>query len=159
MQLLLLQLFRSNAALQLHPQQQWWDLLIPVYHGDLSTNVDLKKMSALLIQVKNRIHKKAQNLSTFPVQSFGEGMLVLCIQIELGNNYQDAKQSTPIWSKSGPYVVGVEILGGGSITFPFLKNQSFAEEVSRILKEVIPTETGLLQSELCNKLDGFRLRK
>ncbi|KAF8533047.1 hypothetical protein BDD12DRAFT_529365 [Trichophaea hybrida] len=159
MQLLLLQLFRSNAALQLHPQQQWWDLLIPVYHGDLSTNVDLKKMSALLIQVKNRIHKQAQKLSTFSVQNFGKGMLVLCIQLELGNNYQDAKQSTPIWSKSGPYVVGVEVFGGGSLTFPFLKDQSFAEEVNRILKEVIPTETGLLQLELCNKLDGFRLRK
>ncbi|KAF8535758.1 hypothetical protein BDD12DRAFT_891842 [Trichophaea hybrida] len=159
MQLLLLQLFRSNAALQLHPQQQWWDLLIPVYHGDLSTNVDLEKMSALLIQVKNRIHKKAQKLSTFSVQSFGKGMLVLCIQLELGDNYQDAKQSTPIWPKSGPCVVGVEIFGGGSLTFPFLKDQAFAEEVNRILKEVIPTETELLQSELCNKLDGFRLRK
>jgi len=109
-------------------------------------------MSAFLIQAKNRVHKKAQNLSAQSFQTFGEGMLVLCIQLELGNDYQ----STPIWPKSGLCVVGVEIFGGGYLTFP--NGQSFADECSRILKEVITTETGLLQLELCNKLDGFRLR-
>jgi len=116
-------------------------------------------MASVLIQVKNRIHKNAPILSTFPVQSFGEGMLVLCIQLELGDNYQDAKQSTPIWPKSGYCVVGVEIFVGGSLTFLFLRNQCFAEKVNQILKEVIPTETGLLWSKICNNLDGFRLRK
>ncbi|KAF8537390.1 hypothetical protein BDD12DRAFT_806991 [Trichophaea hybrida] len=53
--------------------QQWWNLLIPLYHDNLSNNVDLKEMSALLTQVKNQIHKKAQKLTTFCVQSFGEG--------------------------------------------------------------------------------------
>jgi hypothetical protein len=49
-------------------------------------------MSAFLIQAKNRVHKKAQKLSAQSFQTFGEGMLVLCIQLELGNDYQ----STPI---------------------------------------------------------------
>jgi hypothetical protein len=53
MKALLHRLLLTQAALQLAPNQRTWDILIPVYLGDLNEPFDEEKGSAILIQVKN----------------------------------------------------------------------------------------------------------
>jgi hypothetical protein len=56
---LLVDLLRSNAALQLCPNQKWWDILIRVYFGKPDLSLDFKQVGALLIQAKNRIGQES----------------------------------------------------------------------------------------------------
>lgn len=51
---LLHQLLYNQAALQLAANQKVWDVLIPIYFGDLDEPFDDSKISVLLIQVKNK---------------------------------------------------------------------------------------------------------
>ena len=51
---LLHNLLRQQAALQLAFHQPVWDILIPVYFGNLGSDFDPTRASAILISVKNR---------------------------------------------------------------------------------------------------------
>src|SRR6266480_1636937 len=51
---LLHSLLRQQAALQLAFGQPAWDILIPVYYGNLTEEFNPARASAILIQVKNR---------------------------------------------------------------------------------------------------------
>jgi hypothetical protein len=46
-------LLREQAAPQLAPQQELWDLLIPIYLGDINAPFDRNRVTAMLVQVKN----------------------------------------------------------------------------------------------------------
>ena len=61
---LLHNLLRQQAALQLAFHQPVWDILIPVYFGNLDSDFDPSRASAILISVKNRIRP-----SPFSLQS------------------------------------------------------------------------------------------
>jgi hypothetical protein len=54
-------LLRSNAALQLFPNQKWWDILIPVYFGKPDLSLDFKQVGALLIQVNDVERRRLTN--------------------------------------------------------------------------------------------------
>jgi hypothetical protein len=41
-------LLREQAALQLAPQQELWDLLIPIYRGDINALFDRNRVTAML---------------------------------------------------------------------------------------------------------------
>src|SRR5438034_51346 len=57
---LLHNLIRQQAALQPKFRQEDWDLLIPVYFGNMDQAFDPSRLSAILIQVTNRV--KPSNL-------------------------------------------------------------------------------------------------
>src|SRR5436305_14888192 len=61
---LLHNLLRSQAALQLTFLQPVWDILIPVYFGNLKEEFDPARTSAILIQVRNRDELSTVSLET-----------------------------------------------------------------------------------------------
>ncbi|KAA8904877.1 hypothetical protein FN846DRAFT_907612 [Sphaerosporella brunnea] len=165
---LLVELLRSNAALQLCPNQKWWDILIPVYFGDPALPLDFKKVGALLIQAKNRIGQKSLKLGNQYKDFFLPGALVICLQLEIGMKLQNLqvpsfqmrwpslKEENGEQVPTGPFVMGVHARGHGPETFPFLANHGLAVPCELLVKEVTPNQTGL-ELQICSRLRGLHL--
>ena len=78
----------TQAALRGCHDQEFWDLLIPVYFRPLDKLFDLDQVSVLFIQIKNRRRVLSQNLTK---EGWGRcfdwneaKVPVLFLQLELG---------------------------------------------------------------------------
>ena len=89
---LLHNLLRQQAALQLAFPQPVWDILIPVYFGDLDSDYDPARASALLISVRNRIRPSKFSLqsdSYHYAQFFHTDDPILFILMDLGTTQNE----------------------------------------------------------------------
>ena len=147
---LLLDLLRSNAALQLSHGQDNWDQIIPVYFGNPATSVDPAKIGGLFIQAKNRI--EAESIRLFPAD-FGKylpaGALAIHLQIEAG--VEAFKQRTirapmPVFTPkkiegmrraTQPFVLGIQVYGHHIQNFPFLNKRVGLFEATKAIVDGI----------------------
>jgi len=122
-------LLRRNAALQLAPCQSDWDLLLPVYTGDINKPIKRDHLSAILIQIKDRQKSAKLTLGVEYHDCFRPRQLVVCIQMEFGAGWQNpsAHMQWPLCKRmrdgsaqaSGPFVFAMQVFGAER-TFPFL---------------------------------------
>ena len=88
---LIFALLRKNAPLQLAPLQSDWDLLLPVYTGDVEKPIDRDHLSAIFVQIKNRQKPEAVVEGDILGKVLHPGELCLCIQMELGCVHKDPR--------------------------------------------------------------------
>jgi hypothetical protein len=123
-------MLRRNAALQLARFETDWDLLLPVYTGDINKPIERDHLSAIFIQFKDRQNSAKPTLATEYRDCFRPGQLVFCIQMEFGAGWQNpsAHMQWPSCKRmrdesaqvSGPFVFGMQVFGADERTFPFL---------------------------------------
>ena len=161
-------LLRQHCALQLSFGQGYWDLLLPVYCGDLGKNFDPSLLTAVFIQVKNRMHKMAWFLGTEYSNISSNLQPIIIVQMDLGLDHRDVevKMRWPDLTKpskdggdgdgryQGPYVLGARITGCTKSTFPFLTKSGLEGACTTLLKEVLPPASDLEQ-EICDRMTRF----
>jgi len=123
-------LLKRNAALQLAPSQTDWDLLLPVYTGDINRPIERDHLSAIFVQIKNRQKPVQLTLGTEYRDYFLPGQLGFCIQMEFGASWQNPSPHMrwPTLSRTTgdsteilePFVFGMQVFGADERTFPFL---------------------------------------
>jgi hypothetical protein len=126
----LLPLLRRNAALQLAPCQPDWDLLLPVYTGDINKPLERDHLSAIFIQTRNREHHEKLTLGTEYRMVFRPEQLGFCLQMEFGADWRrplaymrwpsSKRDRDGAIRTSGPFVFGMQVFGADDRTFPFL---------------------------------------
>jgi hypothetical protein len=124
----ILKLLRRNAALQLAPGQSEWDLLLPVYTGDINQPIERDNLSAIFVQINNRQKFKKLTLGTEYHDCYRPDQLGFCIQMEFGVRKREtlAQMRWPTRTRpyesteSGRFVFGMQVFGAGGETFPFL---------------------------------------
>jgi len=123
-------LLRRNAALQLAPCQSDWDLLLPVYTGDIDKPIERDHLSAIFVRIGNRQKPVKLTLGTEYDNFFRPDQLGFYIQMEFGAGW--LSPSTDMrWPSckrlrggsfhvSGPFLFGIRVFGADDRTFPFL---------------------------------------
>lgn len=142
MQELLHNLIYSQCALQLSPVQPVWDLLVPVYYGEIDKPFDIRKLSAIFFQVKNRVSKSHLFLSEsdyrpfFPEQAIMESQLpVLSILLDLGVGNVPVPMTLAHLDQ--PRVYGWHIQGSGQETFSCVSKGSRAQEIKKLMSNTV----------------------
>ena len=104
----------SGAALQLSPTQPLWDILIPLYCGQQDEQFDTTKVSALLIQVKNRKQKSNLWLTPKDYEPFFAASLwtqhVLVLLLDTGVTPTKVTQRVSYTDQ----IIGFQVVGMGS---------------------------------------------
>jgi len=121
LQNLIRRLLRRNAALQLSPRQPDWDLLLPVYTGNINKPIHRNHLTAIFIQIKNRHQPEKFILGTESLKCFRPEQLGFCVQMEFGSSFRPplARMRWPTLA-SEPFVFGLQVFGANYRTFPFL---------------------------------------
>jgi hypothetical protein len=158
------QLLRRNAALQLAPGQSDWDLLLPVYTGDINKPIERDHLSAIFVQIMNRQKPEKLTLGTEYRDCYRPDQLGFCLQMEFGASWQ--KPSTQMrWPRckrlrgnsvhvTGRFVFGMQVFGTDDKTFPFLaKYPDLGEACGNLMrtlttKSEYPDELPVLQAIL-----------
>jgi len=154
---LLHNLIRQQAALQLAFRQKDWDLLIPVYFGNMDQAFDPSRLSAILIQVKNRVQpSKLSAIVDFKQYSrfFSHTRdPILYILMDFGTPKADC--SATGWAKQH-YIFGIHAIGADVGTFACLEGVREAAQMLR--KHVVPngSDTRKEHNEACQRNVRFR---
>src|SRR5436305_13134490 len=131
-------LLRQQQALQLAHGEPAFDVLIPVYFGDLEHDFDPARTSAVVISVRNRgaaskLPLEAQHYKKF----FHTNDPILCILMDLGvKNATTDVQGLPR-RPSKQYVFGIHAEGAGVKTFGCLQDIALGEDASKALLQQI----------------------
>ena len=155
-------LLRRNAALHLAPCQSDWDLLLPLYTGDINKPIQRDHLSTIFIQIKDRQKSAKLTLGIEYRDCFRPGQLVFCIQMEFGAGWRNpsAHMQWPLRKRmrdesaqaSGPFVFGTQVSGADERAFPFLaKYPDLGEECGKLVrtlttKSEFPYEQPVLQT-------------
>lgn len=145
MQDLLHNLIRQQAALQLAVCQEDWDLLIPVYYGNMDQAFDCSRLSAILIQVKNRAKQTNISTAVLKLKNYSKFFSytkdpILYILMDLGTSKTDFEILSLAKSEDMQrHLFGIHTLGADMSTFPCLKGIS--EAAQRMLRHVVPEDT------------------
>ncbi|KAF8436671.1 hypothetical protein BGX38DRAFT_1274444 [Terfezia claveryi] len=155
---LLHSLLRQHCALQLSFGQPHWDLLIPIYFGDLDKDFDVNKLSAVFLQAKNRVNKVKIPLGKEYPEIFRQwkSRLVISIQMELGT-VGSGIETQVRWPEPGidePYVFGIRLLGSGKDTYPVLGKHKLENACARLVKTIVFENSGL-ESMICESMVRF----
>jgi hypothetical protein len=159
---LLRTLFRTHCGLQLCFNQPTWDLLIPIYFGELNEPYDKKLASALFIQVKNKENRELLSFASKDYINFFEpSKFIVLLQMELGvehtENYSPIIHTTINKSgkaSSGPWIFGFRTTGHRAATFPVLTRNGLDNACSKLVKEIVPT-SNRLEREICDGMMRF----
>lgn len=147
--------FRRCAAVHPDDCQPYWDIMIPVYCGELDKPFDRDLLTAFMIQVKYRVTAKPLCPGPeYPIY-FRAGSPLLVLQMELGETPGPVKggssfpqgiaTSTPSKRKleippterrMGPYVVALHHYGLGSLEFPSLPHTHLEHACREVLGEI-----------------------
>jgi hypothetical protein len=151
---LLHMLLQQQQALQLAFLQRTFDILIPIYFGDLDQDFDPARTSAVVISVKNR--RTASNL---PSGSDISEMFshtkdpILCILMDLGmenatinvqgqpeqSSEQSYEQSSKPSSKPSfkQYTFGIHAQGAGVDTYGCLQDYQLQDSARALLQQIL----------------------
>ena len=151
-------LLRQHCALQLCFGQHHWDLLIPIYFGDLDQGFDASQLSAVLLQVNNRANRAKVPLGKEYREMFTgwNPRLVISVQMELGV-MDSAIETTIRWPELGtgePCIFGIRVLGGGKETYPVLRKHGLEDACARLMKTLVSENSGI-ESIICEKMVRF----
>jgi hypothetical protein len=152
---LLIQLLRQHSALQLAPNQQWWDLLIPMYLGDPNENLDPTRVSALVIQVKNRRNPKAVLTGQEHHKFFGiREAHYVHLHLELGAPGNVSMTSESRFRRLQKSVVfELTVKGADATAFPVLRKFE-VENIAGLLLDPPEPRTDL-EGQLCSRASGY----
>jgi hypothetical protein len=149
---LLHQLLYSHAALQLVGNQAYWDLMIPVYLGDPSKSFDTNRLTCLVVQIKNRDHRKSEfaiNLDQYDLLSIGKNP-ILFLQLELGLSKPGLNHMVD------DHVYAIRVTGKGRSTYKFLTKE-VESALDSMLTELGPCfEGGKGEKEIVARYDRIR---
>lgn len=116
----LMMLLLRNAALQLAPVQECWDLLLRIYIGDVNLPYDRSHLSAIFIQVKNRQLGPELVLGPEYNAYHHAKQLGICIRMELSMEHGPSQVIMRLATPSDPAVFGMAVKGCNLATYPFL---------------------------------------
>jgi len=169
---LLLRLLRRHAALQLSHGQPHWDLLIPIYFGELSAPLNPAHLSAIVIQIKNRANKAPFHLGNEFKQYFSTiNNLVVYIQLELGTREVGiaiavrwpSQMSEPELSHQDTIQPGKELLvlgvscssSSARNTFGCLDKLGLLTTFEALLAKSASFRAGTIEDVICQKMVAF----
>jgi hypothetical protein len=134
-------LLRQQQALQLASTEPDFDILLPVYFGNIEKEFDPSRASAIVISVKNR-----GAASQFPLKNemFSHTKdPVLCILVDLGIRGEPAVdvQLLPKGPKgpSKQVVYGIHAVGAGVNTYGCLQGLGLEDACRALLEQVLQT--------------------
>jgi hypothetical protein len=133
-------LLRQQQALQLSFTEPAFDLLIPVYFGNLDEDFDPAHVTAIVLSIKCRISASKLLLGSELSDMFAYSTNpVLCILMDLGleKSHIDVAGVPKLPSK--PYVFGIHAMGASAKTFRCLKSFDSEYACEMLLKQVIET--------------------
>jgi hypothetical protein len=140
---LLHDLLRRQAALQLAFSQPVWDILIPVYFGNLDEEFDSARISAILIQVRNRTTTSKLSLEgdlhRYATLFAHTDDPILYILMDLGtaDTGVDVIGLPKALAPLKQYLFGIHVAGVNAKTFGCLANPRLVKACEDLLKEVI----------------------
>lgn len=116
---LLHRLLYQQAALQLCATQKNWDLLIPMYFGDITTQFNPDAVGAILFQIKNcksssQLFVRATEYNTI----FGSSMPIVLFLLDLGVSESEVKRL----QSPQPNILAYHIRGLGETTYNCITN-------------------------------------
>jgi hypothetical protein len=150
--------------LQLAPNQSDWDLLLPVYTGDINKPIERDHLSAIFVQIKNRQKPQKLTLGSAYCRFFHPGQLGFCIQMEFGVPQREAlaqmrwpTRTRPYDStESGRFVFGMQVFGAGGGTFPFLtKYPNLAKACGNLVRTLSTNSEYPKEPPALEALNGF----
>ena len=153
MQQLLRALLRKHEALQLSSNQEFWDLLIPIYLGSSTEEFDLRKTSAILVQVKNRLRKTTLIPSPRQFSCFFDihKIPVVHILLDLG-----VEPEIKVHSYLKSQIFCITSKGRTAATFPFLGTSGLASACS-FLAEMEFQEAPPIHQQIIKSLLGVKM--
>ena len=167
---LLHNLLRQQAALQLSFSQPLWDILIPVYFGDLNKDFDADRTSAILIQVRNGTTPSKFSLRT-DLPHYAEFSHtddpILYILMDLGTTKNEVDVSAVPKAASGSrknlvglkqHIFGIHALGADTHTYGCPWDSELRDASQRLLSQVMQTSgRGVRRDhdELCQRNKRF----
>jgi hypothetical protein len=166
---LLLALLRRNCALQVAHNQAAWDLILPVYFGDEKEPINPERLSAVVIQVKNKFRcKKVPQTNLYEPFFGGKKQLVVFLHLDLGDDRKQAEYSaqmlppkrangrtTPMPPPIEPFVFSLWVKGSDKNTFPVLKNHDLDSACALLLKVTLRGNPNSHERQICNRMDGY----
>jgi len=121
---LLHMLLYEQAALQLAYNQETWDLLIPIYCGDIQKPFDESRLAAMVLQVKNRVGKTSLDVSkdrSNYTKIFGKSMPVISILLDVGIQQAECEPSPSYRKKTFAFWVAGHGPGSYASVTPAIK--------------------------------------
>jgi hypothetical protein len=109
-------LMLHQAALQIKSNGEDWDLVIPLYLGDLDEPFNRSHLTAFLFRVKNRITPKPWIISESKYTGLLPGVPILAVVVELGLKEPGCSQL----ESSNDDIFLFKITGHGKSTYKFL---------------------------------------
>jgi len=142
-------LLRRNAASQLASCPDDWDLLLPVYTGDINKTVELDHTSAIFVQIKNRRRPAKLSLGSEYHNWIRPNQMGFSIQMPIGAGWQSPltsmRQHSFTLSSDGsvsvsePFAFGVQVFGDDDRIFRFFDKYPSLAELCGALVRTLPT--------------------
>jgi hypothetical protein len=135
---LLHDLLRRCAGLQCGHEQPAWDIVVPVYFGDVYEKFDIAKLSAMAVQVKNKHQASKLEIKEPTTRAFmnlARDIPLLAVLVDLGTE-REPLQTAYYGGKSRPGCYGFALRGHGHDTFDVLKHGGLAPVCDRLMKEM-----------------------
>jgi hypothetical protein len=150
LQSLLHTLVHAQAAMQLSPNQVTWDLLIPIYLGKRSEPLNPKKLTAMLIQVKNQQSSSIFSVSEKAYAMFPPELPLITIMLDLARPEPGVEAVTSFRSN----LFAFKVSGCSDQTFGVLTPKT-STTVGLIL-QVAPPRKNDIQREAAANNDRWR---
>ncbi|KAF8538630.1 hypothetical protein BDD12DRAFT_139219 [Trichophaea hybrida] len=136
-------LLRRSAGLQLAHGQPAWDAVIPIYFGDLDAPFEMKQISAIVIQVKNKVSSSVLEIGPEKLNDFKyipRNKPLLAILLELGRPYAPLAPTYKAY-KSRPPCYGIGLSGKDQDTFAVLNHTGLKEVCPAFVRQVMPKDS------------------
>jgi len=151
---LLMILLRRNAALQLAPLQENWDIHLPFYTSNINLPIDHSHLSAIFVRVKNR--QMGPNLVLGPgYNAYHHGkQLGICVQMELSMEPGPSQAIIRLGTPSEPVIFGMTAKGCSLDKYPFLGcHPGLISGCDTLLRTVLLEEPSAVEAGAVEKLE------
>ena len=139
-------LVHSQAALQCAFRQSSWDLIVPIYLGDVDQPFNRSYLSAMFVQVKNRQRKSTLWVAPGDYVAFNS-VPIFCLLLDLG---LDTGSVSPC-QVDVPHVYAVHASGATARTFRVLsQNSELARVFGDLLSEISCVRVETLHDRICD---------
>jgi len=149
---LLYMLLRKQEALQLCTNQEFWDLLIPVYLGSLTQEFDVCQTTAIVIQVKNKINKTNLLPSQKQFDQFFHSqhpILHILLDLGVGSDFKSGR----LLQGQAFYIIA---RGNSADTFQFLDRTGLGS-ACKLLAEMEAQEAPSVCQQIVDSLMGVKI--
>jgi len=134
-------LLRQQQALQLESIDPDFDILIPIYFGNVGEGFDPARASAVVISVKNQVAASQLSLGNYMYKLFSHtNDPILCILVDLGIKGKPRVDVQGLPKKgSKQYLFGIHAEGAGVDTYGCLRGHELEDATRALLQQVLQT--------------------